>query len=179
MVARRARIGVIGSAQCSAEIYHLAEQVGEGIARRGAILICGGLGGVMEGACKGAKAAGGTTIGILPGTRPDDANVYVDIPLATGLSLARNLLVVRSSQALIAIEGGYGTLSEIAFSLQLQVPVIGLRTTYTDPQMNKAHDAADAVEQAFAAIASHPSGRLTRRGSTASVTGKGGKHAHR
>lgn len=133
----------------------------------------------MEGACKGAKAAGGTTIGILPGARADNANAYVDIPLATGLSLARNLLVVRSSQALIAIEGGYGTLSEIAFSLQLQVPVIGLRTTYTDPQISTAHDAADAVEQAFAAIASQPFGRVTRRASGGNVTGKGDKHAHR
>ena len=133
----------------------------------------------MEGACKGAKAAGGMTIGILPGARPDDANAYVDIPLATGLSLARNLLVVRSSQALIAIEGGYGTLSEIAFSLQLQVPVIGLRTTYTDPQVSRARDAEDAVEQAFAAIAGHLSDKWARRGSTASLTGKGGKRAHR
>ena len=133
----------------------------------------------MEGACKGAKAAGGMTIGILPGTRPDDANEYVDVPIATGLSLARNLLVVRSSQALIAIEGGYGTLSEIAFSLQLQVPVIGLRTTYTDPQMSRARDPEDAVEQAFAAIAGPPSDRWARRGSTAGLTGKGEKHAHR
>ena len=163
---RTSRIGVIGSAQCSREIYHLAEQVGEGIARGGALLICGGLGGVMEGACKGAKAAGGTTIGILPGIRPEDANPYVDIPLATGLGLARNLFVVRSSQALIAIEGGYGTLSEIAFSLQLGVPVIGLRTTYIDAQILRAHNAADAVEQAFAMLTARPpAGRWTRKGS--------------
>lgn len=153
LVMRSTRIGVIGSAQCSRQIYQLAERVGEGIARRGAILICGGLGGVMEGACKGAKTAGGTTVGILPGARPDDANAYVDIPVATGLSLARNLLVVRSSQAVIAIEGGYGTLSEIAFSLQLGVPVIGINTTYTDRQMIRASDAEDAVERAFASIA--------------------------
>jgi uncharacterized protein (TIGR00725 family) len=150
---RRPRIGVIGSAQCSREIYQLAEQVGEGIGRRGAILICGGLGGVMEAACKGAKRAGGTTVGILPGTKSEDANRYIDIPVATGLSLARNLLVVRSSQALIAIEGRYGTLSEIAFALQLGVPVIGLRTTYTDRQMRRAEDAEDAVHEAFAALA--------------------------
>ena len=165
---RGTRIGVIGSAQCSREIYGLAERVGEGIARRGAILICGGLGGVMEGACKGAKAAGGTTVGILPGATAEQANAYVDIPIATGLSLARNLLVVRSSQALIAIEGGYGTLSEIAFSLQLGVPVIGLRTTYSDPQMIRANDAEDAVGQAFASIAgSHAGGGPARRRSTA------------
>lgn len=147
-----ARIGVIGSARCSQNIYRLGEKVGEGIARRGAILICGGLGGVMEAACKGAKAAGGLTVGILPGVRADDANPYVDIPVVTGLSLARNLLVVRSSQALIAIEGGYGTLSEIAFSLQLDVPVIGLKTTYQDSRMIQAVNSEDAVEKAFGAI---------------------------
>lgn len=148
----RVKVGVIGSAKCSREVYQLAERVGEGIARRGAILICGGLGGVMEGACKGAKAAGGTTVGILPGARPDDANAYVDIPVVTGLGLARNVLVVRSAQSVIAIEGGYGTLSEIAFSLQLGVPVIGLRTTYHDRQIIQAADPEEAVEQAFAAI---------------------------
>lgn len=166
MVMRSARVGVIGSGRCSREIYRLAEQVGEGIARRGALLICGGLGGVMEGACKGAKAAGGMTVGILPGVRPDDANPYVDIPVVTGLSLARNLLVVRSSQALIAIEGGYGTLSEIAFSLQLGVPVIGLKATYHDRQMIRAEDAEDAVGQAFAAIARLPVAEPSRRRST-------------
>ena len=162
-----ARIGVIGSGRCSREIYQLAERVGEGIARRGAILICGGLGGVMEGACRGAKAAGGTTVGILPGVRPDDANPYVDLPIVTGLSLARNLLVVRSSQALIAIEGAYGTLSEIAFSLQLGVPVIGLKATYRDRRMIHADDADDAVTQAFAAIARLPAAESSRRRSTA------------
>jgi uncharacterized protein (TIGR00725 family) len=121
----------------------------------------------MEGACKGAKAAGGTTVGILPGATPEHANAYVDIPIATGLSLARNLLVVRSSQALIAIEGRYGTLSEIAFSLQLGVPVIGLRTTYSDPQMIRANDAEDAVGQAFASIAGSHARGWARRRSTA------------
>jgi uncharacterized protein (TIGR00725 family) len=121
----------------------------------------------MEGACRGAKAAGGTTVGILPGSRPDEANAYVDIPIATGLSLARNLLVVRSSQALIAIQGSYGTLSEIAFSLQLGVPVIGLKTTYTDHKMINAQDAEDAVEQAFASIVGFRAGQPSRRRSTA------------
>ncbi len=176
---RSPRIGVIGSAQCSREIYELAEQVGEGIARRGAILICGGLGGVMEAACKGAKGAGGTTVGILPGARPEDANPYIDIPVATGLGLARNLLVVRSSQALIAIEGRYGTLSEIAFSLQLGVPVIGLRTTYTDPQMIRARDADDAVAQAFTAIAGAHHGAPARGRATTALTKKGRAHADR
>lgn len=159
---RNARVGVIGSARCSREVYQLAERVGEGIARRGAIVICGGLGGVMEGACKGAKAAGGTTVGILPGVRSADANAYVDIPIVTGLSLARNLLLVRSSQSLIAIEGGYGTLSEIAFALQLSVPVIGLKSTYHDPGMIQAADPEEAVAQAFAAIGGFSGGRAVR-----------------
>jgi uncharacterized protein (TIGR00725 family) len=107
----------------------------------------------MEGACRGAKSAGGTTIGILPGAKANDANGYVDIPIVTGLSLARNLIVVRSSQALIAIEGGYGTLSEIAFSLHLGVPVIGLKASHHDRQMIKADSPEDAVEQALSAIA--------------------------
>lgn len=159
-----ARVGVIGSARCAREVYQLAERVGEGIARRGAILICGGLGGVMEGACKGAKAAGGTTVGILPGARPEDANAYVDIPVVTGLGLARNVLVVRSSESLIAIEGGYGTLAEIAFSLQLGIPVIGLKTTYHDRQMIQAANPEEAVEQAFAAIGRFPAARTVRGG---------------
>jgi hypothetical protein len=153
---RPPRVGVIGSGRCSREIYELAKEVGESVARRGAILVCGGLGGVMEAACKGAKAAGGTTLGILPGTKAEDANDYVDIPIATGLGLARNILVVRSAQVLIAIEGGYGTLSEIAFALQLGVPVVGLRTTYTDRHLIAASGALDAVERAFAALATGP-----------------------
>jgi uncharacterized protein (TIGR00725 family) len=178
MAQRIARLGVIGSARCSAAAYRLAEQVGEGIARQGAILVCGGLGGVMEAACKGAKAGGGMTIGILPGVDPDDANAFVDVPLPTGLSLARNVLVVRSSDALIAIEGGYGTLSEIAFSLQLGTPVIGLRTTYTDPRLTQARDAREAVELASAAAASRTNRRWSRR-EDRRVTAKESTHGDR
>jgi hypothetical protein len=133
----------------------------------------------MEAACKGAKRAGGTTIGILPGTRPEDANPFVDIPVATGLGLARNVLVVRSSQALIAIEGRYGTLSEIAFALQLGVPVIGLRTTYTDPQMRRADDAEGAVREAFASLAVTDHGAPARRRMPAAPPRKGRAYADR
>ncbi|MBW1839257.1 MAG: TIGR00725 family protein, partial [Deltaproteobacteria bacterium] len=105
------QIGVIGAGQCSSEIEKLAEEVGKEIARNKAVLVCGGLGGVMEASARGAKQEGGNTIGILPGVSFEDANPFIDIPIVTGLSHARNVLVVRSSHALIAIEGGYGTLS--------------------------------------------------------------------
>ena len=121
-------IGVIGGNNCSTTVGKLAEEIGCGIATAGAILICGGLGGVMKYACKGAKSKGGTTIGILPGSDKDDANEYVDIPIVTNLSIARNVIIVYTADVLIAVDGGYGTLSEIAFALNLQKPVIALQT---------------------------------------------------
>ncbi|MCK4437398.1 TIGR00725 family protein [bacterium] len=122
------QIGVIGSGQCSPEIAKVAEEVGEGVAKAGAALVCGGLGGVMEAAARGAKKAGGTTIGILPGFSKEEANQYIDFFIITGLSLARNAVVVRSSDAVIAVEGGFGTLSEIALALNMGIPVVGLNT---------------------------------------------------
>ena len=98
-------ISVIGAGKCDAETYVLAEQVGHELARRGAIVVCGGLGGVMEAACKGAKSAGGRTIGILPGESYRDANPYVDIPIVTGIGEARNSIVVRTARAIIAVGG--------------------------------------------------------------------------
>ncbi len=121
-------VAVIGDSRCSKEVAALAEAVGRELARRGAVLVCGGLGGVMEAACRGARSAGGLTIGILPGTRRDDANRYVDIPIVTGMGEARNVLVVQSSQAVIAVHGEYGTLSEIAHALKLGIPVVGVST---------------------------------------------------
>jgi len=121
-------IGVIGSSNCSEDIGRLAEEVGFGIAQSGAQLVCGGLGGVMEFACKGAKCAGGTTIGIIPSNNKTDANDYVDIPIATGLSIARNIIIIHTADVLIAITGGYGTLSEIAFALNVGKPVVAIKT---------------------------------------------------
>jgi len=121
-------IGVIGSGLCDAETSALAEEVGRLLAQAGATVVCGGLGGVMEAACRGAKKAGGCTIGILPGTDASQANRYVDVPIVTGLGEARNQIVVRTSQALVAVGGEYGTLSEIAFALKFGRPVIGLHT---------------------------------------------------
>ena len=125
---RKKIIGVIGAGSCDDRIYRIAEEMGSRIAESGAVLICGGLGGVMEAASKGAKGAGGLTIGILPGFDKANANSYIDIPIVTGLSHARNVLVVRSSDIIIAIAGGYGTLSEIALSLKMGKTVIGIET---------------------------------------------------
>jgi uncharacterized protein (TIGR00725 family) len=121
-------IAVIGAGSCSEEIAALAERVGAELARRAAVLICGGLGGVMEAVCRGAKLAGGTTVGILPGPTPTAANPYVTVPIATGLGEARNVIVVGSAQAVIAIAGEYGTLSEIGHALKMGKPVVGLHT---------------------------------------------------
>lgn len=121
-------IGVIGGSAPTAEEATAAEAVGRTLAEKGAILICGGRGGVMAAACRGAKSGGGLTIGILPGTHRGQANPYVDIPIATGIGEARNAIITRTAQAVIAIGGSYGTLSEIAFALAFGVPVVGLGT---------------------------------------------------
>jgi uncharacterized protein (TIGR00725 family) len=121
-------IGVIGAGRCSGEVYEQARTIGATIANMGAILVCGGLGGVMEGACRGACEAGGRTLGILPGPDRASANPYVTIPIVTDLGHARNVLIVRSSDLLIAISGGYGTLSEISIGLKLGKSIIGLHT---------------------------------------------------
>jgi uncharacterized protein (TIGR00725 family) len=125
---RKLRIGVIGPSEAPAELRSLAEDVGRLIAEAGAILICGGGSGVMKAASKGAKSAGGITVGIIPGTNENEANEYVDIPIITGMGHGRNIINVWSSDAIIAIGGGYGTLSEIALALRTDKPVIGLST---------------------------------------------------
>jgi len=125
---RKKIVAVIGGSQPSPEEAKLAEEVGRELARKGTILVCGGLGGVMEAACRGASSEGGLTIGILPGDSAKMANPYVQIPIVTGIGYARNITVVKSAQAVIAIGGSYGTLSEIAHARQSDIPVIGLNT---------------------------------------------------
>ena len=148
-------IAVIGGSDVSSEIAGLAEEVGREIARRGAALVCGGMGGVMEAACKGASEAGGLTIGILPGDSRRDANPYVQIPIVTGIGYARNVAVVKTAQAVIAIDGSYGTLTEIGYALQSGIPVIGLGTwsmaidNKTDDNIIIAKNAKEAVDKAM------------------------------
>ncbi|HEX2695615.1 MAG TPA: TIGR00725 family protein [Acidobacteriota bacterium] len=125
---KRPRIGVIGGARPDMASREAAARVGELIAKAGAILICGGLGGVMEAAALGAKKAGGLTIGILPGRSPAEANPSIDVPVATGMGYTRNALVALNADALIAIDGEYGTLSEIAYGVIYGKTVVGLGT---------------------------------------------------
>jgi len=149
MIDGKTFIGVIGGGDCSEEISRTAEEVGRRIAQAGGILVCGGMGGVMEAACKGAKEKNGTTIGILPGVDKDQANPYVDFPIVTGLGEGRNLLVVRNSDAVIALPGKFGTLSEIAFCLRLGKPVIGLSTWKVSDEIIPAENAEEAVKIAL------------------------------
>ena len=121
-------IAVCGAGIASGEVERLAEETGRLLAEAGAVVVCGGLGGVMEAACRGAKSAGGTTVGILPGPRRADANQWVDIAIPTGMGEMRNALIVRAADAVIAIAGEFGTLSEIALALKIGTPVVGLST---------------------------------------------------
>ena len=121
-------ISIIGESNASHKNYSLAEEVGRLLAEAEVTVVCGGMGGVMEAVCKGASNAGGRTVGILPGVNPSDANPWVDIPICTGLGHARNVIVVRSGLAVVAIGGAYGTLSEIGHALSDEIPVIGLNT---------------------------------------------------
>jgi uncharacterized protein (TIGR00725 family) len=146
------QISVIGTGTCTAGTAVLAYEVGKHIAKNNCVLLCGGLGGVMEHAARGAKDNGGHTIGILPGFEISDANPYIDIAIPTGLSHARNILVVRSGMACIAVEGSYGTLSEIAIALKLEKPVIGLNTWDIAPEIIKAKNPEDAVNKAIELI---------------------------
>lgn len=121
-------VGVIGAGECTDLTYKTAQNLGFEIGKRGWILVCGGLGGVMEAAAKGCVEAGGMTLGILPGSKRNSANPYIRIAVPTGLGEGRNLLVVRASDVLVSIAGGYGTLSEIALALKAGKTVIGLET---------------------------------------------------
>lgn len=128
-----------------------AEAVGAELARAGAVVVTGGRGGVMEAACRGAKGAGGTTVGILPGADRAEANAWVDVALATGLGEARNVLVARAADALVAVGGGYGTLSELALALKAGKTVVGLGT-WEIPGIVPAADPRGAALAALAAV---------------------------
>jgi uncharacterized protein (TIGR00725 family) len=142
-------IGVIGGSEAPPDILLLAEKVGRLIARSGCVLVCGGLGGVMEAACRGAKAESGFTVGILPGPAKNEANEYVDLAIATNMGHARNAVIAHTADTLIAVGGRYGTLSEIGFSLGLGKKVVGLRSWECDPAIVPAKDPEEAVEKAL------------------------------
>ena len=151
-------ISVIGGEASGDAALGAAEAVGREIARRGATLVCGGRGGVMEAACRGARAEGGHTIGIMPGRNRDETtpNPHVEFPVFTGLGFTRNVIVVLSGEAVIAIDGAYGTLSEIAYALIHEVPIVGLDTWDFDygahdrDRIVRVSDPIAAVEKAIA-----------------------------
>jgi uncharacterized protein (TIGR00725 family) len=144
----RAWIAVVGPGEATPEELARAEDVGALVAGAGAGLVCGGLGGVMEAACRGARSRGGVTVGLLPGLDRDAANGWVVVALPTGLGEARNALVVRAADALIAVGGAYGTLSEIALALKAGKPVIGLGTWEIDG-VERAEGPEAAVDSAL------------------------------
>ncbi len=127
---RRVLVAVVGGSWCTSEEAEWAGTVGRLLAERGAVLLCGGLGGVMEAAARGAKEGGGLTVGLLPGVDAEEANPHIDVPIATGMGEMRNALIVRAAHAVIAIGGGWGTLSEIALAQRINTPVVGLHDAF-------------------------------------------------
>jgi uncharacterized protein (TIGR00725 family) len=159
---------VIGGETTEADALDNAETVGRELAQRGATLVCGGRGGIMEAACRGARKAGGHTIGIMPGRNSHETppNEFVEFPIYTGLGFARNILVVLSGEAVIAIDGAYGTLSEIAYALIYDIPIVGLDTwdfAYHGHESERIARVSDPIQAAEMAIAM----AKERRGATA------------
>lgn len=140
-------IAVIGGRECSDADEQIAWDVGKLIAANGYGLICGGRGGIMEAAARGCRDNGGTSIGILPEDDPASANPYIDIAIPTGMGIMRNLLIVRSAVGVIAIDGKYGTLSEIAYALQLGKPIVGINSWDVSESIIPAGSAEEAIEK--------------------------------
>ncbi|MBI4706783.1 MAG: TIGR00725 family protein [Candidatus Omnitrophica bacterium] len=139
-------VGVVGGRECTVEVEQLAHKLGKELVRVADVLVSGGLGGAMEAATSGFKSAGGLTIGILPGYNKIDANKHVDIAIPTGLGLARNVLVVKSADVVVALPGNAGTLSEIAYCLQFDIPVISLNS-WDIPGVIKVNTIEEAIAQ--------------------------------
>jgi len=145
------RVSVVGAGDATEDEIDLAIEVGRAIGRAGAVLVCGGLGGVMAAAAKGAREVGGRTVGLLPGPDADAANRWIEVPVPTGLGEARNVLVVRAGEAVIAIGGSWGTLSEIALARKIGRSVVTLGTPPADGlDCPAGRDASDAVSMALA-----------------------------
>jgi uncharacterized protein (TIGR00725 family) len=145
-------IAVIGGSEIGPETAGLAREVGRQVAQRGAVLLCGGLGGVMAAAAQGAREAGGVSLGILPDGDRRRANPHLTYTIATNLGHARNVLMAHSADALIAVDGSYGTVSEAAIALKLGKPVIALNVTWDLPGLQRAATPAEAVALAWQAL---------------------------
>jgi uncharacterized protein (TIGR00725 family) len=156
---RAVRIGVSGAGDPTPDEYRIARELGAELARRGAVVVCGGLGGVMEASARGAHEVGGLTVGILPGARAADANPWIAVPIVTDMGHARNVILVRSAQVLVAVGGSYGTLSEVALALKMKIPVASLaswrplRAGHPEPPISSFDDPVSAAEWAVARAA--------------------------
>jgi len=148
-VVRKPIIAVVGAGKCSKKLKDMAAEIGKYVAEQGGIIVCGGLDGVMEGAARGAKEAGGTTIGILPTMDKNDANEFIDYVIPTGFGEARNIIVVRTADAVIALPGKYGTLSEMAFALQAKKPLISVLAWKLGDDMLQIDDPIEAAKMAM------------------------------
>jgi uncharacterized protein (TIGR00725 family) len=148
-MAKPVYVAVIGGGEATVEVAALAREVGRELARRGAVVLCGGLGGVMAAAAQGVKEAGGVSLGILPDPDRTRANPYLTYSIVTNLGHARNLLIVHSAHALIAVDGGYGTVSEAALALKLGKPVIALAANWDLPGLRQAASPQEAVSLAW------------------------------
>ncbi|MEJ2192731.1 MAG: TIGR00725 family protein [Nitrospirota bacterium] len=145
-------VAVIGGRRVRATLLREAEEAGRLLARAGALVVTGGLSGVMEAACRGVREGGGLAVGILPQDHKGKANPYVDVAVATGMGFARNAVIARTADAVLAVGGQYGTLSEIAFALQLGKPVVGIGT-WSIEGIVPASDAREAVHMLLQALA--------------------------
>jgi len=149
-------IAVVGAGKCSKKLRDMASEVGRYVAEHGGVIVCGGMGGIMEGAARGAKEAGGLTIGILPTDSRDDANEYIDIVIPTGFGEARNIMVVRSADAVVAFPGKYGTLSEMAFALHARKPVVAVNAWRLGEEIHQTQTPIEAAELAMKLAAEEP-----------------------
>ena len=146
---RKPVIAVIGAGKCSRKLRDMAAEIGRYVAENGGVVLCGGLGGVMEGAARGAKEAGGTTIGIIPSENKADANQFIDYVIPTGFGQARNVLIVRAADAIIALPGKFGTLSEMAFALVSGKPIISVQAWKLGEEIQQVEDPLEAAKIAM------------------------------
>ncbi len=146
---RKPIIAVIGAGKCSKKLRDMAADIGRYVAENGGVVLCGGLGGIMEGAARGAKEAGGTTIGIIPSENKADANQFIDYVIPTGFGQARNVLVVRAADAIVALPGKFGTLSEMAFALVSGKPIVSVQAWKLGEEILQVEDPVEAAKIAM------------------------------
>jgi uncharacterized protein (TIGR00725 family) len=146
---RKPIIAIIGAGKCSKKLRDMAAEVGKCVAQNGGIVVCGGLGGVMEGAARGAKEGGGIVIGIIPSDNKNDANEFVDYVIPTGFGEGRNVFIVRTADAVVALPGKYGTLSEMALTLHAGKPLISVSAWKLGDEVNQVDDPIEAAKLAL------------------------------